>query len=53
MERLKQLANLYNNGELNERQFISSVVAKISMLEDPDEIGKLADLLMEIADAPR
>lgn len=46
MDRLKELAHLYNNGELTERQFISSIVAKISMLEDPDEIGALASLLL-------
>lgn len=45
MDRLKELADLYNKGKLTERLFISSIVAKISMMEGPSEVGKLADLL--------
>ena len=48
MNRLKELADLYDRGELTERQFISSIVAKLTLMDDPDEIGELAELLQQI-----
>lgn len=44
---LKDIANSYDNGEMNEEEFIASVILSIRQLSDPNDIGKLADTLME------
>lgn len=45
INRVYELAKAYDNGEINEEAFRSGLVIAISEINDPDELGELADLI--------